>query len=315
VPIAFMLFTLSQWESILFGLDICGYLPIFCFISAIYLLNKTDDANHYFLLALALGIVSSFSYLSGLLVWPLGLLFLAISKAKNRLKLGGCWSLAGILAISAYSYGFQFSPAHPPVMYSIYHGVDAIKYFLVNLSVFLTHNVDEGLVLGAILLIMLVVTFVLVVKNSLVKEYSMWITFILFSVGCSVMLVIGRSGFGVDQALSSRYVMFTIYAIIGLYAILVSIINKKTFDPKERGIVKVMFGVLSLILAYGIISGYVYGLQMGEAIRQQDIQDRYILLNHQNMSDDQLKNLYPVPDTLREMIKIAEQFKLNVFYR
>lgn len=90
-------------------------------------------------------------------------------------------------------------------------------------------------------------------------------------------------------------------------------IFNKTDDIDRGFLFAILFCKLSIILAYKV-SGYINGFHIREIVRQQDIQDRYILLNYQHMSNDQLKNLYPIPATLRDRIKIAEQYKLNVFY-
>jgi ABC-2 type transport system permease protein len=311
IPVAFILFTFKQWESILFGLTICSYLSVFGFIAAIYLLDKTDRINFTFLSAILFGVISTYSYSIGLLTWPLGLLFLLISKTQNRSRLSIGWSLVGVLAISVYFYGFHLNPAHPSVLYPMAHPDMAIEFLLVNISSLFAFTVNSGLVIGGILFVLLTAVFVIILKNNLVKKYSLPIILILFSLGSTGLLLIGRSGFGVDAGLTSRYIHYTLFTVIGLYLILVDLLNNKTYNQKLN---KAMFIVLISMIAYGVIAGYAIGIQKGENVKKTNDVDRYILVNYKSMADDQLERLYPNADVLKERIKIAEQYRLNVFY-
>lgn len=311
IPVAFILFTFKQWESILFGQTICSYLSVFGFIAAIYLLNKTDRINITFLCAIVFGVISTYSYSIGLLTWPLGLLFILMSKTQNRSRLSVGWSVVGVLAISIYFYGFHLNPAHPSVLYPLAHPDKAIAFLLVNVSSLFALTVYDGLVIGGILFVLLTAVFIILLKNNLVKKYSLPIILILFSLGSTGLLLIGRSGFGVGSSLTSRYIHYTLFTIIGLYLILVDLLNNKTYNQKLN---KAMFIVMISIIAYGVIAGYAIGIQKGAEIKRTNDEDKYILINYKNMAEEQLLKLYPNVDILKERIKIAEEYRLNVFY-
>ena len=311
IPVAFLLFTFNQWESILYGQTICGYLSVFGFVAAVYLLNKTDHIDIVFLAAIGFGILSSYSYSSGLLVWPLGLLLLLISGARDRLKLSAAWSVAGICAISAYLYDFHLNPGHPSIFYALSHPEKAIGFLLANVSVILAYGIYDGLIMGGILIVLFVLVAYIVVKNRLVKKYSLLIVLTLFSLGKTGLLIIGRSGLGVGAGLTSRYIHITLFTVIGLYLIIVDLYNNKTGNQTLN---KLMLAAMIIMIAYGVIVGYAIGIHKGETVKQTSDEDRYILLNYRSMPDDQLEKLYPDAGILRERIRIAEEYGLNVFY-
>jgi len=75
LPVCWLLFSFRQFECILWSLvGVQIYLSALGFVASIYLLAKSDRLP--LVGALCAGIISSFSFANGLLVWPVGLIFL-----------------------------------------------------------------------------------------------------------------------------------------------------------------------------------------------------------------------------------------------
>jgi hypothetical protein len=73
IPVSWLLFDFRQYDNILLGFTIHIYLAIFGLIAAIYSLKNARKIDRMFVLAILGGVLSSFSFLTGLLIWPLGL--------------------------------------------------------------------------------------------------------------------------------------------------------------------------------------------------------------------------------------------------
>jgi hypothetical protein len=82
---------------------------------------------------------------------------------------------------------------------------------------------------------------------------------ILFTGGTVIMLILGRSGFGVDQALSSRYVSMTVMGIIGLYCAFIcmkpGVIEIKPLMTRAVIALLVLFIFCTDIYVMGMIKG------------------------------------------------------------
>jgi len=96
LPVCWLLFSFRQFECILWGLvGIQIYLSALGFVASIYLLAKSDRLP--LVGALCAGIISSFSFANGLLVWPVGLIFLIVSREKRNARHILLWTVAGAL--------------------------------------------------------------------------------------------------------------------------------------------------------------------------------------------------------------------------
>src|SRR5205823_3895954 len=53
---------------------------------------------------------------------------------------------------------------------------------------------------------------------------SFWLTLLVFSLSVEAAIMIGRSGFGIDQAPASRYATFSILTVVGVYGLASSLL-------------------------------------------------------------------------------------------
>jgi len=314
IPVSIILFTFKQWESILYGSSVCTYMTIFGMIAAFYLLSRLKGLDLTFFGATAFGVFSSWSFFAGLLIWPLGLAYIFISEIKNKVKIGICWSIIGLLNILIYFDGWTRPGYHPSPFYILSHPTNAVAYMLINIGSYFStmNNIYDAMFFGFLLLLMLFFISYIIVKNGLVNKYSMWIMFILMSLCTTVILVIGRSGFGVAQALSSRYVIFSLFLLIGIYLIMIDILNNKKINNIK--FVKILHVVFIITIIYASIINLNYGLMIGHEWENLNSNGADVLSQYQSMTDKQLEILYPSATVLKERIPILEKHKLNVFY-
>ena len=122
-------------------------------------------------------------------------------------------------------------------------------------------------------------------------------------------MAVFRSGFGIQQALVSRYITITSLAIIGIYLLALSIYNMNSKNKMHRS----MMAIILIILFFGLTSGYMYGLIEGPSFSVSRMDDAYHLKTYRLQPDNNLAGLYPDPKIVRQRAPILERYGLNVF--
>ena len=306
LPISFIIFTLRQFENILWGLQLQVYSCVLGFLISIYMLEKSDKFGFNFFLAAFGGVFASYSFANGLAVWPTGLFFILILN-KGR-KMAFVWSLIGILTTTLYFYHWEKPQGHPSTLFIIEQPVKGLFYFLGNIGSPLAFKMTEAVGVGIILIILLSIELFILIKYGALKENAKWLSLILFSLMSSFVLTIFRAGFGIEQAGSSRYVTFTLLAIVGIYSLALSIYNKNS----ENKVRLFLLGAILSILITGSIGGYMYGLVEGPVINVLQTDNAYYLKTYEKQPDDNLRHIYD-PLVVREIAPTLKKYKLNVF--
>jgi hypothetical protein len=312
LPVPMIMFNFNQWNTLLFGTP--GLQVNICdlgLILSLYCLYRARGVDRYFLLAIFAGMMATFSFMVGLLAWPLGLI-LILWTGQDKIKMSLYWLTAAGASILWYFYN-TWDNAGSTLTVSIHNDVLAsVEYAVVQAGAFFSSSVSQGMFFGAVLLLVLAALLWSAYKGGQLRSNSLWIMYILLMFGVVACLTIGRTSTGLETALSSRYIPYKDFGIIGIYLLAASLYNKKALS----GIVPmVSFGVLSVIIIYGIIAGYVIGLETGKDLSLADGQYGNVLYHYDSMSDDDLNVLwFHDKSVLRERIQVAEKYRLNVFY-
>lgn len=314
VPVSWIVFNFGrQSENILWGSPgIVGNLTILGFVTSIYMLEKTDKIDYKFIFAIFCGLVSSFSFLNGLLIWPVGFIFITLSKTKNRSTFLLIWVVTSIIVTITYFYNWTKPSYHPSLSFAIENFSAGIRYLLVNIGSPMSFEQNGAFVIGTIFVALVVITLVIVAKNKLMAENAKWITFILFSFMSSVAITFGRSGFGTEYALSSRYTTFTSFGFIGLYLIVSNLYNSIQVNKNQR--YAILCGMVLSIILVGTSVGYMNSMDIGKSLLSQREYDAYYLTNYKLSTDKELKNLHPSADVVRNRAEVLQKYSLNVFY-
>lgn len=310
LPIPWLLFMFRQGEGLLQGDQFCAYLCIFWFIISVTFIELSEKIDYKFGIALIGAIISTFSFFNGLLIWPIGFFLILLIKNKKRMFLG-VWGFMGIVNYIIYFYDWVKPVQHPSIFYIINNPIGGLEYFIANIGSPLGYDLTSSISMGLLIIGISIYLAVVLLKNNLVQQNAIWLSITFFSVGSSVMMTLGRGGFGVIQAISSRYVAFTVFGIIGLYLIMLAI--HRTFKNKNWGF-SLLFGVIIGIIVFGIINGNISEVVSAENSNDLHQQLPNYLLGYSTATDDQLKQLYPDPTVVRQRAKFLEEHHLNVFY-
>lgn len=228
LAIALLAFSPVQYENQLWGIQLCTYLSAAAMVGAVVLTRQAIAFPVRFWGCAALCTVAVFSFANGLLSW--GVVAIALfSEAMPRRELlhqRWRWVLAwGAIALAeaiAYFRDYAKPDGHPALSESLGMPLKTLHYFLVFLgNPFGDRNVQTATHVGV---------FVMVAGAGLTAFWiargwrdgklwvraAPWLALGSYSAASGAIAAAGRVSFGVDQALSSRYVTFSWFALLAI---------------------------------------------------------------------------------------------------
>jgi hypothetical protein len=226
---AFCLFCPSQWENLTWGMQVCFVLPgLVASLSFVGLLlywmrsNETPSRSSsnwkYLLLSLATALVATWSYVNGNLLWPL--LLAAALLLRLRLAAVLSYAIAGTLSTAVYLQNYIRPSYAANSMKTPANMLEHLAAYFGSSWVGSSSSFRLAEVIGTA---GLVVCFLLLFRlPSYVKRWQPFniqlVLTLLFCAGTGLTTSVGRSGFGVSQAFSSRYqtVSLVFWCCLGL---------------------------------------------------------------------------------------------------
>jgi hypothetical protein len=204
-PLSAMMFAMRQHENWLWAIQITFILILFWLVTAIWLI-KTQPTNwKTVLLVSVISLFATYTFTIGLLMWPLLALLLWLRRDRDwRHYL--YWAAAAVLTISLLVSGFRFTEesTSPNVLQALIY----IPTFLG--SPFMIFRADLAMIVGAVGMAIFAMNVVILRRRGHTwDELSVWVVLAAFAVGSAVLISLGRGGLDVQQALSSRYTIFS----------------------------------------------------------------------------------------------------------
>jgi hypothetical protein len=308
LPISVLLFSFRQYESILWGWPVTEYISDFAVVAAFFLLEGSRKVDVRFLLAFLSGAVASFSLFNGLLVWPVGLFQVMAGSKKTARRRTILWGLVGVGTFLIYFHGWV-KPL-PPLNYVLSNPIVGVDYLLAIIGAPFTFDPLNALAYGSVILVIGVLTLIRGLKARVLARSGLFLSLAFFGFLSAFATTVGRSGLGVDQALSSRYTHTMALGIIGLYLL-------ANFVCKKHAIHRRSFETHALlaIIVLGAIVSYHGGWQDGVSWQQSRQLSAYLLRTYQYQSGANMQTyLYPASLIfIHEWASYLEQRKLNVF--
>jgi len=203
-----LVFSPSQWGNWFLGWQVQIFLMLVSLLIVLALLPRPGGPG--FAGAIAAAVVASFSFGSGLLVWPAGLLAIAWARPPRRATRLALWTLAGGGTVAAYLWGYARVGYHPePAPLAATLG--RAGYALAYLGSPLSQQVWLAMPLGGAALAALTYATLRLDRN----RHAALLALGWFGVGAALLTAWVRAGYGLEQALSSRYVTLANLAWLG----------------------------------------------------------------------------------------------------
>ncbi len=220
------IFSPMQWENWLFGIQIEYYLPVVCvtacFLAAFVRMNPWLKL----FIILSLCIVCSFSSVNGLIIWFITFPVIIWSGPHQaffrKWYIALLWLVVGAASVFIYFHDYVKPEAHPSLAMVLEKPADAFLYFLGTLgnTFRLRHTMDSILIMGFVILFIFIIQLFYIIyyfRDRDLRERSVvWIMLACYSFGTSLLLTVGRMGYGLPQSFASRYTTFTLFAVVGV---------------------------------------------------------------------------------------------------
>ncbi len=173
-------------------------------VAALHLVSRERDGRPGPIWpVLLVGGLGALSYSTNLSLWP-ALVVVALAVRRPRRDLVSI-VVVGACAILFVSLRYTPLPYHPEP--NLAHPLAVLEHTVVYLGGFLAGSVVPAAVLGSLGIVTSVVLWVILLRRSSdeARRMAPWLGLQLYALGNAVGTGVGRSGFGVHQALTSRY--------------------------------------------------------------------------------------------------------------
>jgi hypothetical protein len=316
--ISFLLFSLTQYENLLWGFQIGFIMVLFFSVLSCYFLcqmvytTRKAIRNIYFVVALLVALIDSFSSSQGLITWVTGFAVILMIFRKKTFSSPYfiVWTLMAIATWIAYFYDYVKPEHHPSLTYLFEHPGTFLHYFFSIVGNAISGNFKTGTVaVGIFLIIFLLVACIKIWKSKQVQQFIFPLALAANSLFILGSIAVGRVGFGAEQALASRYTSFSVYLAVAIALLWMEL--KDT--GKSKTLIKNVAKVFAVILFLSVPLTMAEGFQNGKKIKIDRTYSAYLLETASMQPDQILQRLYPWPELLRNRIMYLAQEKLNVF--
>jgi hypothetical protein len=215
--ISLIVFSISQYQNWLWGWQLQMFLNLLAAMGGIVLLAQETFTWKRFALSALLGIVAMYSFATGVLFWPIGLVILLVVTAGARQRRAAItgWVLLSVLTLGSFFYHYQKPAYHPPLNLIFETPVGYAAYMFKYIGGICAHDLggtmpDDGkvaLICGLGGTMVLGWAGWMLVRKQLadVRTLLPYLGMSLYSIASALVTGVGRIGFGSNQAIFSRY--------------------------------------------------------------------------------------------------------------
>ena len=259
--IVLALFSTAPFELWLFASGFPSFLPLLFVVMALTVIETDLPILGKFLICAALAAASTFTLAHGLLAWALTFPVLLISQRLLRWRSWfGLWLAATATCAAIYFWGYQ-KPAYLPPFAPKVSLLDYARFILEFLGSGLAYSLNHqaetaATIFGVVQIALLGFALFGTVKRfrdrAFVAKVAPWFALAFFSLGSAFLAALGRVGFGVSYAISSRYVPFSVgltVAVIGLIGVLFADWFHRQRSRRSRAIIATLM-VLAYLIPY-----------------------------------------------------------------
>ncbi len=317
-PVPFLLFSLRQHQNFLFGFQLSQVSVLVCSVVSLYAVTRCPASGggpgwRYAPLALAASsaVVASLSSAGGLLVWPIAcllFLLLPLDKGSKRACLA-CWSLIGVAVWLAYFHGYQRPSHHPDMSFALESPLVAIEYLFVFIGGALSWQRDVALIIGLALPVVSLSSLVLVYRAGRLDENAFWIALMGLGYLTALVAPISRSGFGVEQALESKYSTFSIPIVVAQYVLLLDLVLSRA--ARELALLKL--GVLLGLIGVGLFTSSIEAIEYGKNEKARRERLTPALREYRAYPDQLLSQIHPNSALVRRGAGVLDRLGYSVF--
>lgn len=311
MPIPVILCSLVQWDDSLWGFQLAWYMVLAC--ATVSCISLTIGRLRWFAVATLAALLASFSSLQGLLLWPVGLILLFNSPASARQRI--IWTVLGTATTMLYFYKFNWTmTGMGSVSYLLRDKMAALHFLLVSLGSAIfdvaspANSFEVVTVLGFLVLVIGITTLVDWLRFRRVR-LSVPAGLVIFGLLFDLTLVAGRFNYGLAEAQSSRYTLYNLSLIAGVYMYW----GIRAFG-KGRGFSAMVFGFILPLVVLQVVSSLTISLPAAQSQYWQREWSADVLINLPSApSSDIAQSLYPDPSYVALVYPEIRSMRLSTF--
>ncbi|NIA15468.1 MAG: hypothetical protein GWP08_15500 [Nitrospiraceae bacterium] len=250
--LALTVFSLSQWQNWFLGWQLQVFMNVLAAVGGFAMLGKPALRWQHVAVAMALGVVATYSFANGMAFWPTGFLVLIVAGRKSlprqRLSLfAAAWIVVTILVAWSYLYGYERPGYHPALSEVFRHPLIYAAYVLKYLGGPIVGYSGIGATLAGLAgLTALCASSAWLMRQGDVrpKDLAPYWAMALYAIASAMVTGLGRLGYGSEQALSSRYVTLAQLLWVANLALVYLLAARR--PPSARGLLAALAIVLLL---------------------------------------------------------------------
>jgi hypothetical protein len=219
-----------QFDNYLWGLQFEPLFPALAVLAAATVNLSGLSFGRKTIANALLALIATYTFANGMLLWVLALPLPSASETiapRRRMCWYATYLVCAAAAIGSYFINYSRPSNHPPLLTGTQKVLDLAHYLLLWVGAYFQSSHLSGLIAGIIALAVFTGTMgsviVLVTRDRNWRAYYPWLLLAAYACISATVTAAGRLGFGVKQALESRYTIFSLFfylATIGaLYAL------------------------------------------------------------------------------------------------
>jgi hypothetical protein len=309
--VSVLVFSPVQWENWTWGFQMIVLMCVLAGLLACWLVASSAGRDRRVAAAIVCAVWATYSFGSGLLVWIAQPAGIWITGGRRRAFRLAVWTVAAALTMATYFYGYQ-RPAQPSMLSSLASFASAkrtLHYFLVYLGTPVTAHAT-GWAAWAGLALVMAFSFLVIrlraLRDDPIFVFPALVGLQMFAIATAASL--GRSWMGVEQAMSSRYCVWTIplwCSVLCLTALW------RATAPVRVGLQPLVTAVGLTLILWGAWAsgrqGVYYAAGRAENLR---LARRGLITGRSNAM---LLMLYPDLDVVRQRRAVLLRLRLSVF--
>lgn len=312
--IACMLFSFNQWRNWMWGLHLMIFMAAFFLVATVVLLGAKELSWPRFAAATLLAVLASYSFGSGIVVWPAGFILLLpglVRRPRTGGPKAGLWVLAACATMAIYFIGYQATPASQDALNALASPLRYGAYILAYLGApIFNYSPRLSLIAGTLGLVLLIVlTHTLIRKQAIAPHIpAPFLGMALLAIAIALLTGLKQSHEGIQQALSSRYITWPTLFWIALASLLyLATLASAERTPRKKNTLRAALAAWVVL----ILIACAFGSYRADEHHDGFLIGRHALLTGENEQD--LRFLYPDIEFAKQQREILLQYNLSIF--
>ena len=308
---AAVLFSPMQYENWLWGFQISWFMNVLGVVAATAVLTLWPASRpglEPVLVAAACAVFAQYSLANGTAVWVCLAPLLLLGGRDRRLAL--VWGAVAAVSTAAYFAGYVKPAGHPPTTEILHHPVEGARYACLLLGRTVFENHDVGIAFGALLVVCFTALCLRIGlrRRDLGLVAAPWICIAIYVLCSALSAAVGRAGFGIEQAASSRYSTISLLFLLATLVLGTLVLAPRADGAAERARPRVIAAAAPWVVVLGMFAADY----PDQTSRMADLEasregNRRCMLHATSAKAPCLRRLYPAPEVVYPRIEFLRE--------